>query len=87
MYISFLVLLTSRQNPILHKNEPILPESKYHSQIYVTVDGSGTGHEAHGMPRPLLGTFFLSWHCPSFHMCSGTGIYKITKFWSWVIAQ
>lgn len=54
MYISFLVLLTSRQNPILHKNEPILPESKYHSQIYVTVDGSGTGHEAHGMPRPLL---------------------------------
>lgn len=28
MSISFIVLLTSRHNPILHKNEPILPESK-----------------------------------------------------------
>lgn len=43
MSISFIVLLTSRHhNPILHKNELILPESKYHGQIYVTVGGSGT---------------------------------------------
>lgn len=87
MSISFVVLLTSRHNPILHKNEPILPESKHHGQIYVTVDGSGTGHEAHGTPSPLLGTFFLSWHSSSFYMCSRTGIYEITKFWSWVTAQ
>lgn len=38
MSISFIVLLTSRHNPILHKNELILPESKYHGQIYVMVD-------------------------------------------------
>ena len=42
MSISFIVLMTSRHNPILHKNELIIPESKYHGQIYVTVGGSGT---------------------------------------------
>lgn len=52
--MSFIVLLISRNNPVLHMGKPMLQDNKHRCQIYVTTGISSCQHETHVTSRLLL---------------------------------